>query len=137
MKLLAVHAYSARQPWQQGARTDADLLQQSPLRESDFVFQRGAISKPSAQVGGEELRPVECYSHTVEEVRFRSLVVPPVRMDELKRISLLLLNRFCSFAQDLQIARVSEEAGSALSRDFIGNAEANQVVQGIRHRRDG
>jgi hypothetical protein len=53
------------------------------------------------------------------------------------RISLLLLNRFSSFAQDLQIARVSEEAGPPLSRDFLGNAEANQVVQGIRHRRDG
>ena len=49
MKLSAVHAYSARQPWQQGSRTDADLLRQSPLRENYFVFQRGAISKPSAQ----------------------------------------------------------------------------------------
>jgi len=33
-----------------------------------------------------------------------------------------------SFTQILQVARVSEDAGSALSRDFFGYAEVNQVV---------
>ena len=50
---------------------------------------------------------------------------------------MLLLNRLCSFTQDLQVARVPEEAGSALPGDFLGNAETNQVVQGHRHRWNG
>ena len=48
MKPLAEHASFARRPCRQGSRTDADLLQQSPSRKNDFVFQRGAIPKPSA-----------------------------------------------------------------------------------------
>src|SRR5215469_9934653 len=32
---------------------------------------------------------------------------------------------------------MSEDTGSALSRDLLGYAEANQVIQGNRHRGDG
>jgi hypothetical protein len=48
-----------------------------------------------------------------------------------------MLNWFCSFTQDLQITRVTEDAGSALSRDLLGYADANQVIQGNCHRGDG
>jgi hypothetical protein len=47
--------------------------------------------------------------------------------------SKLLLNRFRSFTQDLQIPRVSEDAGSALSRDLLDYTEANQAIQSNRH----
>jgi len=49
----------------------------------------------------------------------------------------LLLNRFRSFTQNLQIARVSEDAGSALSGDLLDDTEANQVIQGNRYGWDG
>ena len=43
----------------------------------------------------------------------------------------------CSFAQDLKVARVSEDPGSAPSGDFSGDTEVNQVIQGDCHRGNG
>ncbi len=39
------------------------------------------------------------------------------------------LQRFRPLTQDFQVARIREEAVAALSCCFLGDAEANQVVQ--------
>jgi len=69
------------------------------------------------------LRRVDCG-------RFERRGRPHFRGGPKWQISLLLPNGFCPFTQNLQITWVSEHAGSALARNLLGYAEANQVVQG-------